>query len=223
MPTNIWVIAYINSKFVDRIGRDIRNLNLNYGWGIDYSVPMVRVLSKKFKGTKFFREIPLLFNYGFINMPFNIACDYESLIIIKNEVNAIHGWLYKKEEEWETLDSEGMLTDDMKVYEVSAQIVKRLNNVAKRRSVYHAHDVAKLHLGDLVVLKGYPFDGIKAEIIEINVKKEEAKVKLFMGENEKLVKVGFGNLFYTIYDDYFGMNLDSQKFVELNPEIYESN
>lgn len=62
-----WVIAYIDSKFINLIKPQLAR-NKEYE-DVDVFIPTVKVLKKTFKGEDHFDEVPLLFYYGFFKIP----------------------------------------------------------------------------------------------------------------------------------------------------------
>ena len=72
---HVWVIAYINRDYVERVESDL----LKHGFGsIHVYIPTVRILKKQFKNKNIYDYIPLLFNYGFFQLPYDKACDGRS-------------------------------------------------------------------------------------------------------------------------------------------------
>ena len=86
----IWAIARVDRENVDAIPGDFEKL----GYKVSVKIPCVKILKKKFKNKLHFQNIPLLFDYGFIGIPWNIANSREELQAIKEEVPGILGWLF---------------------------------------------------------------------------------------------------------------------------------
>lgn len=215
----VWGIAYIKGNHLSTIDADIERSPYPY---IRAAIPKIRILRKQFKNHQFFTEVPLLFNYGFFKLPYHLACDIEFLKDFKREINGIHGWLYKQGiTENYILDSEDhTLQRVLKIYTVDHGEVMRLMKIGRSKSIYHANDINALAPGTQIALKGYPFEGMTGEIIEVNERKEEAKIKVFVGTESRKVTVSFGNLFYSVYEDFFGISLDSDKVSSFNEEYY---
>jgi len=85
----VWVIVYISEKTLELAERDMVSLDMD----VHLFVPKIRILQKEFKGKKIYRYVPLMFNYGFLKVPFRYACSKEKLEEIRNNVNCILGYL----------------------------------------------------------------------------------------------------------------------------------
>ena len=80
--------------------------------------------------------------------------------------------------------------------------VARMVEAAQAMSVYCAEDLARFKPGDHLLLQGYPFDGMPAEILEIKPKRGEVVVQLNIESIVRKVTVSFENVYYTIYKNY---------------------
>lgn len=205
----VWLIAHIRANLINTIDGDIEKSLYPY---IRPSIPKIRILKKQFKGSQYFDEVPLLFNYGFFKMPYNEACNLSILDYLKANINGIHSWLFKR---YKT-------PNPLKVYTLEEEEVIRLMHLSKYESIYNGSSITEKMIGSIVSLKGYPFDNMSGELLSINPKREEAKVRLMLGDITRDVIISFGNLFYSAYEDFYGMELDSDKFVGLNYNIYGS-
>ena len=166
-------------------------------------IPTVRVLRKQFKNKKHFEEVPLLFNYGFFRMPFERACDKDFLMRLKVSVQGIYSWLYTNES-GEKDEETGKFFNALQVSVVKIKEIILLKRACLLSSIYSSDDLNGISKDDYIVLKGYPFDNIPAQIISINAKREEVKVRLILNEeglfNE--VTVDYSNVFYSIYSNF---------------------
>lgn len=211
----IWAVAYINKTFMQHIPQDLQS----FGFGdIKFNIPTVKVLKKRFKGKSFYEEVPLLFNYGFFRIPIYCACDRDYLQRLKVSINGIYNWLYKsgvvRVEETHTLTStvdpgveveQIKLVNQILVESVRILEIARLKRIALENSIYSSDDVDDLSVGRFIVLKGYPFDNIPAEVLSIHPRKESVKVRLLVGNESgnafSEATVNFSNIFYSIYSD----------------------
>lgn len=208
----IWCIAYINKVFIPTVVKDLVNSGFS---NVKVNIPMVRVLKKKFKGKEYFDEVPLLFNYGFFRLPFDGACDRDYLMRMKVAVQGIYNWVYKPEfnthpdvrvrslvgvDSGEIIEREQLISP-LRVYTIGIKDIVRLKRIALITSIYSADDISHLHEGKYIVLKGYPFDNIPAEVVSVHPTKEKVKVKLLVEGNFGEVEVSFSNIFYSIYSD----------------------
>lgn len=198
---NVWLIAYIHRDHIHRVEKEL----LEYGYkDIEAYIPTVKLLQKKFKGHNVFEFVPLLFNYGFFRIPYQKACDPDFLIKLKTRITCIYGWVKDiakvqiniKEDELDyikALPGAAIATD---------KEILNLQKTSKNLSIFTAEDLKRIKVGDMIVLQGYPFENVPAEIIEIDFKKAKVKVKMDIATMFKEVEVSFENVFYTIYKDY---------------------
>lgn len=194
----VWAVAYINRPFIPTISRDLKKFKLD---NIRAYIPTVRVLRKQFKNKQHFEDVPLLFNYGFFRMPFEDACNKETLMRLKIMVGGIFNWLYTTTEPEEC---QGHIMNRLMVETVKIKDLVKLKRAALLNSIYSSDDVNHLNKGDYIILRGYPFDGLPAEIISVNAKKEEVKVKLMVNDGGLIQEttVSFSNIFYSIYSNF---------------------
>lgn len=199
----IWAIAYINRDFLEIVESEIKR----YGYDIETYIPTVRVIKKKFKGKNVFEFVPLLFNYGFFKISYEDACNPEFLLVLRSRISCIYGWVKdpasnirtnvslkgNNKDSYEALPGSAFATDT----EVT-QMVKNASDI----NVYSSEELERFKKGDYIKLKGYPFDDVPAEILEINFKKKEIKVSLLLDALVKEVTVSFENVFYTVYQGY---------------------
>ena len=193
----IWCIAYVDSHSISTVARDLSKTGIP---GIKALIPTVKVLRKRFKGKAFFDEVPLLFNYGFFKIPMECCHNKETLTFIKSKVPAIYSWLYT--EEPKKTSCRGVISPHRMVEAIKFREIIRLRNLGLVSSVYAAKDIENIGPGSYIVLKGYPFDNIPAEVIDVKPSKEEIKVKLLLDSFIREVTVSFSNVFYTVYTEY---------------------
>ena len=181
-----WCIALIDFKKLNTIDPGLKGMGLKYELGI----PTVVVLRKRFKNKEFFERVPLMFNYGFIKLPNKVAKNRDRLIKIKDRIPGIFSWMFKSG------------YNDYAVEHVPESIVIRLMRLGDNLSIFSKGDLERVKKGDLITLKGYPFDGLPAEIINIDHKARKVRVNLFIMEAFREVTVSFDNVFYSIYKDF---------------------
>lgn len=213
----IWCIAYINRTFMETIVKDLVNGGFN---DVRVNIPTVRVLKKRFKGKDFYEEVPLLFNYGFFRLPIPGAINKDYLMRMKASVQGIYGWLYRsagalpKTVESTTIQNltsvksgeeieieTTKLVSPIIVHTIKMKEIALLKRVALMSSIYSSDDISALSEGTYIVLKGYPFDNIPAEVISVHPTKEKVKVRLLVEGNLGEAEVNFSNIFYSIYAD----------------------
>ena len=205
----VWCIAYINRDHIKIVNHELEKYNYN----VEAYIPTVKILKKRFKGKNIFEEVPLLFNYGFFKIRYDDATNPEFLLILRNRITAIYGWV---KDPTKVVGASPRLSasnsDTFTGIQVTALAtdseVAQLTNKAKNMSVFSADDISQLSVGDYIKLKGYPFENMPAEIISINTKKRQVKVSLLIESITKDVTVSFENVFYTVYQ---GLNENSRE------------
>lgn len=102
-----------------------------------------------------------------------------------------------------------------KVYVVKEAEIRKLEQCALHYSTFCAEDLKKINIGQTILLKGYPFEDIPAEIVNINFSKQKVKVKLLVQGNTLVrnIELDFENVFYTIYS-HFDPDLTSGPLLE---------
>lgn len=218
----VWVIAYVNSKFIDVLENELKNSSLD----IKVYVPVVKILKKEFKKEKIFEHIPLMFNYGFVYMPYEYVTNQEKLSRIRKEISCIYGWLkdvsvthkhhkatYTSSGDEDT-SAEGEEDNRKKVVKyvipppvenialVKTKDVITMVETARAKSIFNDNIQDTIQEGEFIKLKGYPYDNMMGMVKIIDEEKEEITIELELPYSKMDVKVSFFNVFYTIYNDY---------------------
>lgn len=219
----VWVISYISSKQLPFLERDLNKSKVYRG--VKTFIPMVNVLKKKHKGKELFDKVPFLFNYGFFRVPKYFIPNAHFLEKMKKDVGAIYAWVkdpctsteitYNKPTKYFLHNPTGVALATQK------EIIK-LKKSQSYKSIYSAADIDNLYEGKIIILKGYPFDGLEAEVKSINKKKKQVEVRLLLQTSIRTVKVSFDNVFYSIYhDSYMNTEMRESSLDELK-EKYNS-
>jgi len=212
----IWAIAYINRDFLNVVEAELNR----YGYDVEAYIPTVKVLKKKFKGKNVFEYEPLYFNYGFFKVSYEDACNPEFLLQLRSRISCIYGWVKDPANNIKkNVSLRDNNKDSYKALPGSAFASdKEIANMVKTGdtlSIHSAEEVARFKKGDYIKLKGYPFDDVPCEIIEINKHRKEIKVSLLLDVFVKEVTVSFENVFYTIYQGYDESLKDDINFDDL--------
>jgi len=221
-----WVIAYIDRDHIATVERDLSKYKRYRN--ISVYIPTVKILRKQFKGKNIFEEIPLLFNYGFFNIPHK-SLDFDFLQKLKDDIPVIHAWVkdpklvitsYKskigqkvegvKKKQHEYIERKDLITAAI----ASRGEMERILNAHKILSIYDKKDIDNLREGAVIRLTGYPFDGMDAEVIWVDKKKQKVHVKLGLEGLMKNVTVAFDNVFYTTYHGVFDETQFKEKHIE---------
>tara|TARA_R110001632_G_scaffold228435_1_gene363615 strand:- start:2416 stop:3180 length:765 start_codon:yes stop_codon:yes gene_type:complete len=231
MCNTVYCIAYINRKLIDRMQGDINRYELN----ISIKIPMVKVLKKKFKGKEHYDEVPLMLNYGFVRVPKDQLSNPEYFTDLRQKISCIVGFTKVLGETTPTIAT------------ATIKEVNRVMKMGKKLSIYSGHDFNSLegrdiirklyepHIdekgefqdGKIINLKGYPFDGVDAQVCKIKFNKEEVDVLLQMGFGDdiiaKPVTISFHNLFYTIYDDHLVEEMRETSLEDIKAQTADEN
>ena len=200
----VWTIAYINRGFIDIAQKELERYGYNE---IEAYIPTVRLLKKKFKGKNVFEFVPLLFNYGFFKMPYNKAINPDYLMELRQRITCIYAWVKDPAKIYPNKtnlrkDNSGFIDALPQAAIATDKEVSRMIKASQSMSIYCSEDLKRINSGDHLILQGYPFDGMPAEIIKINHKKGEVVVKLNIEAIVKEVTVSFENVFYTVYKNF---------------------
>jgi len=218
---HVWVVAYISRDHIHRVEDDL----LDRGFGsIRVYIPTVRILKKQFKNKNIYEYIPLLFNYGFFQLPYDKACNVEFLKKLREEIPAIYGWVLDptkliKSKPRLRMDNKNPELEEEEIDESGIKILKKprgipkvaiakeeeivkLLEAAENQSVFSDGLVERLQEGDFLTLQGYPYDGMTAEVVDININKKQVKVRLLLETMISTAVVSFENIFYTVYADF---------------------
>lgn len=220
----VWAIAYIHREHLSRAGYELEHYHYDES-GIEAYIPTVRLIRKKFKGKNQFEMIPLLFNYGFFKIPLDKACDPNWLMEFKKRITCIYGWV-KDTSSIKTINPRlninntgyhdaikdmDMLTEEQLAAKLRAFVhcgiatnkeVQSMKDSAETISIFNEDDLKQITIGDFITLKGYPFDGLTAEVLEINSEKQYIKVNLGIDSIMREIQVSFENVIYTIYSGF---------------------
>lgn len=201
---SVWCICHVDDKLYTTIQDEIKLANYS---NIKVYIPTISVLKKRTKGKDIYEDVPMLFSYGFIRMYKEQAFSRVFLHKLKRAIPGIHSWVKSPESMHpKKIKSRVQNAEDWDDFSIIATItpkeLRRFKRLSKQNKVYSKYDIAQLSIGDYIVLKGYPFEGVQATIMEINLNTEQVKVKVFPegGEIEKWLP--FENVIYSIYLDF---------------------
>lgn len=199
MDNYVWCIAYIKPDLMDEAQNHLDRYE-EYT-DIEIYIPTVKILKKVYKNKPQFKEVPLLFNYGFFKLPKDLACNTEALWLLRERIGVIFSWVKPSQ-----VKPIVKVTDldinysKLNVATATDEEIATLSKTAKELSVHDSQEVQGLKTGDTVILQGYPFEGLYARVIEINGKSKRVKVKLNAEGMMQMVEVDFQNVFYTVYN-----------------------
>lgn len=221
-----WVIAYIDAAYIDKVTKELAKFR-EYR-EIEAYIPTVKILKKTFKGKQTFEEVPLLFNYGFFKIPRKFAIHHKFLDDLKDNISCIYAWvkdphkIVKKAKNLKLGEKTFYSEKEIPAATATAKEIAILTKDSFNYSAHSADDIDKVKPGSMITLRGYPFEGVVATVIEINPKKENVKVKINIFDQLREVDVSFDNVFFTIYharnyDDSVSVKNSFNAMVESGP------
>lgn len=219
----VYCICRIDTKFWKGINSSLQERGYS---DIKCFVPTVQVLLSSKDKKHQYKDVPLLFNYGFIRMRSTKAYNRQFLRELSQNVQGINGFLksldYMHPKKLRRrIDNAEDWDDFSKVATVSREEFKYYQGLAKANQIYHLSDVA-VKAGETVILKKYPFDGLIAKILDFNFSNKTVMVEIYPGNGSVIkLQLPLDNILYTPYDNYDEDNLlvnSSNGDVESLPE-----
>lgn len=200
--TFTWLVAYIDINHVKNVQFDL-NRSGEYNDVTAY-IPTVKVLKKKLKGVENFDEVPLLFNYGFFRLPRYLATSKSFLDNMKVNINCIFAWVHdpaKTIGKKPTLHEGNIKYDDshVPIATATSEEISALVTAARDNTIFSSAEIERIKVGDTITLKGYPWEGLDANVLEIDHKKQSLKVVVPLFQQLKAMDVSFDSVFFTIY------------------------
>ena len=169
-------------------------------------VPTISVLKKSRKGKNEYEDVPLLFNYGFIKMKPEKAFDRYYLNKLKRDIPGILSFMksldYRSKRKRLRVDNAEDFDDYSVVATITKEEVKKYRRMSKANKIFSVSDITRVAIGDYVVLRGYPFEGIPAIILESNLTTKTMLVKLYPEMDGSLeIEVPMENVLYSAYHE----------------------
>ena len=176
----VYCICRIDTKFWKGINSSLQERGYS---DIKCFVPTVQVLLSSKDKKHQYKDVPLLFNYGFIRMRSTKAYNRQFLRELSQNVQGISGFLksldYMHPKKLRRrIDNAEDWDDFSKVATVSRKEFKYYQGLAKANQIYHLSDVA-VKAGETVILKKYPFDGLIARGLDVNFHNKTVTVEIY--------------------------------------------
>ena len=74
--------------------------------------------------------------------------------------------------------------------------------MARKNTLYSKDAVLNLHRGDYIVLHGYPFEGMGAEVYDVNLNTKYISLGIQMGRGQLEIQLPLDKVLYSIYQDF---------------------
>lgn len=199
----VYVICRVDIEYFQDINEDLKKHGYEH---IRAIVPSIEILKHVKGGKRVYEHIPLLFNYGFVKMFNSLAHDRVKLDEIRRTIPGIHSWvkstqtLHPKRHIKRT-DNKLDFDDFSQVAMVTKAEVERLNTIAKQK--YTHTNLPDIEIGDMVTLRCYPYEGMDAVILDLNLLAQTARVELFPGNvSLMIIDVPIDTVLYSIYQNH---------------------
>lgn len=184
-------------------------------------IPTVSIIRKTKNGKNTTEEIPMFFNYGFMKMDTRLAYNRQFLRDLRKEIPGINGWMLSLESMHTKRLRKRVDTEDFddfsKVAIITREEYKYYKKLSKKNHIFTMKDILRVPPGSYITLKGYPFNGLGAQLEDINYMNRTAVVKIFPGGNSELkMQLPLDNVLYTIYDGYEDPVTDDYARVDVN-------
>lgn len=212
----VYCIFRLNQKEYQHINDDLSERGYK---GIKSIIPTVSILKKNREGKNYYDEIPLLFNFGFMKMKSDKAFDRNFLRKIRKDIPGVLSFLQSVEtlharKLRRRVDNAEDWDDFSIVATVSKKDVKHYQRVSKLNRIYSKDDLLNIKPGTFVILRGYPYEGMPATIVDINHISGMAKVLLESNLSKIETTLPIENIFYSIYRDF-----DEDRLYSIDYEI----
>ena len=198
-----WCVFRVDIKTFSQIRKELDKQGYE---DIRVYVPTLSILKKRSKGRDIYEQVPLLFNYGFIRLtqeqtysrPFlkKLQKSIPSIVSFLHNLESMHTKKKRKRIDGEDFD------DYSVVATVSSSEVRRFKKLSRENEVYSFEELSNIQIGDYIVLRGYPFNGIEATVLDINLKSKLVKVSLYPNNGQMEVYLPFANVVYSTYRNY---------------------
>lgn len=199
-----YCIFYIERKYYDRINRELKEKGYDK---IKAIIPTVSILKKTTKGKMVFEDVPVLFNYGFMRIPTELAYSRPFLNKLKRSISGIRTWLRDTEtlhprKKKARIDNAEDFDDFSLVATCSRKDVRRFIRISKDNKRFSVEDLVNVEIGDYIVLRGYPYEGIDATVLEVDHLCKRVKVLIYPEMGKMEVWLPFDNVIYSVYQNY---------------------
>lgn len=201
----VYTICRIDTK-------DWKNINpelAEHGYkDIKCFVPTLTIVKKTYRGQKKeIEEVPMLFNYGFVRMRSEIAYNRNFLFHLKREIPGIVSFLKSLDsmhtrKKRRRVDNAEDWDDFSKVATVTKKEFRHYMKMSRANQVFSLDEVM-VNVGDFVVMRGYPLDGMLAKVLDFNYPNKTAIVEIYPGEGSVLsMQIPLENILYSPYEHY---------------------
>jgi transcription antitermination factor NusG len=213
---SVWVVATIDAKFIHNLFEDL--FKMEKYKVVESYIPTMKVLYKQVKGKKYYKEVPLLLNYGFFKVPRYFVPNPHFLAAMKTDIRCIYGWVTDPV----SVAKDGplkFLSNPSRIALAENVEIARIREHENLKTIYTEKDLDTLYVGQTITLQCYPFEGLPAKILNINRDRKKVEVKLLLEtplSKQSKIQVSFENIFFTKYaNDYIDGPMKEQSIEEI--------
>ena len=201
----VYCIFYIERDYYTTINQELEDKG--YGKKIRAIIPTVRVLRKVVHGREVYEEVPILFNYAFMRMPRAWAYSRDFMNKLRKQIKGIRGWLKSTESlhpKKIKRRSDNMDIDDdfSMIATATKKEVRHFQRLSKQNKRFSVQDIMNIKVGDYLVLKGYPYDGVDATVVDVNHTSKIVKLILYPQMGKMEISLPFDQVIDTVYSNY---------------------
>lgn len=200
-----YCIFYLERKYFRRIDQDLKKKGYK---NIRAIIPELSLLKKSIKGKTYYEDVPILFNYGFMRIPWYKAYSRPFINKLKRDIPGIRTFLkstqtlHKKKGKKSRIENAEDWDDFSMVATCTRKEVRRFIRMAKNNKKYSLEDLLSIKIGDYVTLKLYPYEGVEAVIKDISQRDKTVKVQLFPRMGTMEVVLPIDHVLYSVYQEY---------------------
>lgn len=203
-PPYTYAICRLDHKFWPYINQELKDRGYKH---IRAIIPVVKVPLRSKAGHNDYKEVPLLFNYGFIRMNTERAFNRQFLRKLKTQIPGITGWVHNTvtmhpRKQRKRIDNAEDWDDFSQVATVKKSDIKFYRRMARSKNIYSKTDVINLKIGEYITLHGYPFEGMGAQVLDINLTTKYISLGIPMGKGNIEVQMPLDQVLYSIYNDF---------------------
>lgn len=203
-PPYTYAICRLDHKFWPYINQELKDRGYKH---IRAIIPVVKVPLRSKAGHNDYKEVPLLFNYGFIRMNTERAFNRQFLRKLKTQIPGITGWVHNTvtmhpRKQRKRIDNAEDWDDFSQVATVKKSDIKFYRRMARSKNIYSKSDIINLKIGEYITLHGYPFEGMGAQVLDINLTTKYISLGIPMGKGNIEVQMPLDQVLYSIYNDF---------------------
>lgn len=199
----VYAICYIDQKNFRSINDQLKEHGFK---NIKAFIPTVKLVKKTVKGEVIYETVPLLFSYGFIRMPLNVAYDRHKISKIRRSISGIRAFLRSNEPLFKRkkklrIDNADIWDDFSKLALCPIEEIKRFKRLSKKNKLFSLDNLIQIKKGDYLVLDKYPYMGIEAEVEEVNYIRKTVRLNIYPEFGRMVLDLPLEEVLYSVYQN----------------------